>query len=578
MANNLGITPGAGALIGTDQDSGDSSHVQRTKLAVSSAGVSTSIPASVANGLTVDVTRVAGVAQLPAALVGSRLDVNIGACGATVPVSGTVAVTQTQLPAALVGNRLDVNIGASGVTVPVSSAQLPGALVGGNLTVVVGAALPAGANIVGLVKLVDTGGVNVCIVSAAGAVKVDGSAVTQPVSGTVTVNGTITANQGTPAVVANAWPMKVSDGTNFAGLTNVGGAQCIKVDVVQTVGQGAATDKTAFVEGANKCDVVAGVVNDAIGSDPAEDQSAALRITVKRGLHVNIRKVDGTELGIAATPFRVDPTGTTTQPVSEATNLPAINTATTSLALAVATPAAAIPTRGVLVCGSQAGTTRAIATSATGAVLVDGTATTQPVSGTVAATVAQLPAALVGARLDVNIGASGITVPVSGTVSVNQGTANATPWNENLAQVNGHTVIEAAAGIQKVGIADAAGAAFSDANPQKFTAVPSPNTIWMAAVSYTASLSDQTIRTPTGGKRFVLCGLIITPNVTAGSSIKIYDNTNAAAGMIYQGLPGLGTIVIQFAMPLPSAAINNVLRWASGASATGDIVAWGYEL
>ena len=36
-------------------------------------------------------------------------------------------------------------------------------------------------------------------VSAAGAVKVDGSGATQPVSGTVT------ANQGIPAVIANAW-------------------------------------------------------------------------------------------------------------------------------------------------------------------------------------------------------------------------------------------------------------------------------------------------------------------------------------------------------------------------------------
>lgn len=37
-------------------------------------------------------------------------------------------------------------------------------------------------------KLVDTGGTNVATVSAAGALKVDGSAVTQPVSGTVTAN------------------------------------------------------------------------------------------------------------------------------------------------------------------------------------------------------------------------------------------------------------------------------------------------------------------------------------------------------------------------------------------------------
>lgn len=62
------------------------------------------------------------------------------------------------------------------------------------------------------------------------AVKVDGSAVTQPVSGTVTVtqptgtnlhavvdSGTVTANQGTAAALAGAWPVEVTDGTNILG-------------------------------------------------------------------------------------------------------------------------------------------------------------------------------------------------------------------------------------------------------------------------------------------------------------------------------------------------------------------------
>lgn len=51
-------------------------------------------------------------------------------------------------------------------------------------------------------KLVDTGGTNVASISAAGAVKVDGSAVTQPVSGTVTANagtGTFTTKGYGPA-------------------------------------------------------------------------------------------------------------------------------------------------------------------------------------------------------------------------------------------------------------------------------------------------------------------------------------------------------------------------------------------
>src|SRR5258708_1192552 len=58
------------------------------------------------------------------------------------------------------------------------------------------------------------------------AVKVDGSAVTQPVSGSVSVSnfpatqpvsGTVTANQGTAKDPAGSWPVEITDGTNVLG-------------------------------------------------------------------------------------------------------------------------------------------------------------------------------------------------------------------------------------------------------------------------------------------------------------------------------------------------------------------------
>jgi len=52
------------------------------------------------------------------------------------------------------------------------------------------------------VEIVDSGGVNIATVTATNAVKVDGSAVTQPVS------GTITANQGTATAVGGGWPIQ----------------------------------------------------------------------------------------------------------------------------------------------------------------------------------------------------------------------------------------------------------------------------------------------------------------------------------------------------------------------------------
>ena len=67
------------------------------------------------------------------------------------------------------------------------------------------------------------------------ALKVDGSAVTQPVSGTVT------SNQGTPAAVGNAWPVKVSDGSNTAALFQTHNADN------QTLGGGAFAVNTGGV-------------------------------------------------------------------------------------------------------------------------------------------------------------------------------------------------------------------------------------------------------------------------------------------------------------------------------------------
>lgn len=61
------------------------------------------------------------------------------------------------------------------------------------------------------------------------------------------------------------------------------------------------------------------------------------------------------------------------------------------------------------------------------------------------------PAAL-GTGGGLKVDGSGTALPISGTVTANQGTANATPWNENVAQIAGTNTVTAAAGVQKVGI------------------------------------------------------------------------------------------------------------------------------
>lgn len=91
--------------------------------------------------------------------------------------------------------------------------------------------------------------------------------------------------------------------------------------VTGTMGGGGGTtgqaDKSLFTEGTSLAAPIAGVYNETLGVDPDEDSAIALRATVKRALHVNPRDASGNEIGTSAHPVRTDPTGATSQPVSD---------------------------------------------------------------------------------------------------------------------------------------------------------------------------------------------------------------------------------------------------------------------
>ena len=60
MADNVSITPGTGKDVATDEITGTLEHAQIVKLAISTDGSRTLIPADATNGIDVDVTRVSG--------------------------------------------------------------------------------------------------------------------------------------------------------------------------------------------------------------------------------------------------------------------------------------------------------------------------------------------------------------------------------------------------------------------------------------------------------------------------------------------------------------------------------------
>ncbi len=177
----------------------------------------------------------------------------------------------------------------------------------------------------------------------AAAVKVDGSAVTQPISGTVTANagtGSFTVVQataanlnatvtGTVAVTqSGAWSLSANQSVNVAqinGVTPLMGSGATGTGsprvTIATDGQGQLVDNAAFTDGTTRVDVAGFIFDETAGTALTENDAAAARIDSKRA-QVGVLE-DATTRGqraavSAAGALKVDGSAVT-QPVSIAT-------------------------------------------------------------------------------------------------------------------------------------------------------------------------------------------------------------------------------------------------------------------
>jgi hypothetical protein len=323
-----------------------------------------------------------------------------------------VFITKFPAAAVLVNNPTAANlkVDASGATVPISAA----------------AAIPVGA----------LSTAPVAFRLSNGTIFVD----------TIPVSGTVTGNQGAPnATLASAWPVKVSDGTTVAAVD--AGSGGLKVAIVAGGGGGVAlADLAAFVLGTTDINPM-GAVYSTAPTTPTTGQVMALLGTIGRGLQVNLRNNAGTEIGTAGLPLRVDPVGTTPQPVS----------------------------------------------------------------GTVTA------------KLQDNTGTA-------------YGPANP------LFVVHG-------------------GRAFARVTK---------------SLAIAASATGTAAWTPTTGKAFYITKLLIALSV--GGTLTLFDGTNAPANIVSDGTMPVGYFPVNFDEPWPSAAINNILKYTTGAGITGTLTAHGFEV
>jgi hypothetical protein len=264
MADNVGYTPGTGATVAADEIAGVL-H-QRVKIGIGTDGSATDVSSSNPMPVTGTVTANTGLSQ-------PLTDAQLRA--ATVPISGTVTantglsqpLTDSQLRAAAVpvsGTFFQATQPVSGTVTantglsqPLTDTQLRASAV----PVSVGSVpLPTGASTfleqetqtawltsielntsVGAARATDINNKTATLVS--GRVPVDGSGVTQPVSGTVTANTPSTGAIGFPAL-SQATQVGGSDGTNLRILKTDSNGE-LQVDVVSSaLPSGAATETT----------------------------------------------------------------------------------------------------------------------------------------------------------------------------------------------------------------------------------------------------------------------------------------------------------------------------------------------
>lgn len=209
----------------------------------------------------------------------------------TQPVSGTVTAAVTGTVTANAGTNLNTSLLA-----------LDSTLTGGTQKT----------------KLVDTGGVNVASISASNALKVDGSAVTQPVSGTVTANAGTNLNTSLLALDATltsrSQKSQITDGTRDG-----------TVKAASTAAQAADTSFVVALHPTSPLPTGSNVIGHTI-NDTGSTTAVTGNVTVVQPTGTNLHAVLDTTSTTAVT----QATGTNLHAVLDATSTTAVTQATAS--------------------------------------------------------------------------------------------------------------------------------------------------------------------------------------------------------------------------------------------------------
>lgn len=363
----------------------------------------------------------------------------------------------------------------------------------------------------------------------------------------------------------------------------------------------------------SKYAVIGAQFDDTTPGTVTEDNARALRMTSSRGLHANLRNASGTEIGTAGAPVRMDPTGTTTQPVSAA-SLPlptgaatAANQSTEITALQLIddaivadnaaftdgttkldmagfvfdetagtaltendAAAARIDSKRALVLVIEDETTRGrrATVTAANALKVDGSAVTQPVSGTVTANLAA------GTN---NIGDVDIASAPTGASAIQvQGTAAhdaATAGNPVLNGGQMETMADSAPGTRAGTDGDAVKAAMTDG--AQFVVTTGPQT-WSYHVDGSSALTDATVHAaPGAGLSLYVQTIVVSLGAATAINVFFEEGASKVLGPYYLEAVNGRTLVINFTSPKKITA-NTALTVTSSAAVAHAIDVTGF--
>lgn len=248
----------------------------------------------------------AGVAGTPA---GGVVSIQGVASGTPVPISGSVTASNP-------------SVGTNNSAIPASSTQVGGSD-GTNLQAVRVFDADSGGGtqyVLGTILRKSASGGSVEAGTATDPLRIDPTGTTtQPVSGTVT------SNQGTAAALSGAWPAQITDGTNGPVAVKPASTAAVATDPALVVA--ISPNNTIVTSNAS-----VGVNNSAppgsstqMGGTDGTNLQAVRVFDADSGagtqyiLGVGLRKTasgGSVEAGTSSDPLRVDPTGTTTQPIS----------------------------------------------------------------------------------------------------------------------------------------------------------------------------------------------------------------------------------------------------------------------